>query len=214
MPDNSTPNIGTARLPMSSDKNFAGIFPAVATAFDESEQIDETAQRRLVNHLIDAGVHGLFPAGSTGESYALTTDEKKRVVSIAADEAGGRVPVLASAGAITTRECVALAEHAQEAGADGMEGSDSRPRRRAETRDALAHLFGGLVGEGDRQDVPRGDTLLNEVGDAVSDDARLSGTRPRKHQQRTLDMSNRLTLRLVQIIKQAVFHSSLYPCRT
>jgi len=105
---------------MPTPKTFTGIFPAVATAFDESEEIDEAAQRRLTNHLIDAAVHGLFPAGSTGESYALTTDEKKRVVSITVDEASGRVPVLASAGAITTRECVALAEHAQETGAAGV----------------------------------------------------------------------------------------------
>jgi len=107
-------------MAMHSDKRFTGIFPALATAFDCSDRIDEPAQRRLIRHVVDAGVHGLFPAGSTGESYALTTEEKKRVVSIAVDEAAGRVPVLASAGAITTRECVELAQHAQEAGAAGV----------------------------------------------------------------------------------------------
>lgn len=105
---------------MPEQERFSGIYPAVATAFDASEEIDEQAQRRLVSRLIESGVHGLFPAGTTGESSALCADEKKRVVSIVIDEARGRVPVLASAGAITTRECVALAEHAQEAGADGV----------------------------------------------------------------------------------------------
>jgi len=66
-------------------------------------KINVESLRKLTNHLIDGGVHGLFPVGSQGEFYALTFEEKKRTIEVVVEEARGRVPVYAGTGAITTR---------------------------------------------------------------------------------------------------------------
>ncbi len=97
-----------------------GIIPAMVTPLTEDEQIDESALRRLVNHLIAGGVHGLFAVGSQGEAYALNPDEKKRVMEIVVDETRGRVPVYAGTGAVTTREAVALTVMAERVGVDAV----------------------------------------------------------------------------------------------
>jgi len=96
--------------------NIHGIIPAMVTPFNVDETLNETALRQLVNHLIAGGVHGLFPTGSQGEFYALTADEKQRVWEIVVEEAAGRVPVYAGTGAITTREVIALNQHAEQCG--------------------------------------------------------------------------------------------------
>jgi 4-hydroxy-tetrahydrodipicolinate synthase len=83
-----------------------GIIPAMVTPLDEAGRIHEKALRKLVNHLIDGGVHGLFPVGSQGEFFSLTREEKRRVLKIVVHETGGRVPVYAGTGAVTTREAV------------------------------------------------------------------------------------------------------------
>ena len=74
----------------------------------------------LTHYLIQGGVHGLFPVGTQGEFYALTPDEKKKVVEIVIEETRGRVPVYVGTGAITTREAVALTKMAESAGAHAV----------------------------------------------------------------------------------------------
>jgi 4-hydroxy-tetrahydrodipicolinate synthase len=85
-----------------------GIIPAMVTPIDEAGRINEKALRKLVNHLIEGGVHGLFPVGSQGEFFSLTPEEKGIVLKIVIDETAGRVPVYAGTGAVTTREAVDL----------------------------------------------------------------------------------------------------------
>lgn len=97
-----------------------GIIPAMVTPLNDDESLDEPALRRLVNHLIAAGVHGLFAVGSQGEAYALTPEEKRRVIEIVIDEARGRVPVYAGTGAVTTSETIALTQMAERAGAQAV----------------------------------------------------------------------------------------------
>jgi len=97
-----------------------GVLPAVVTPLTAKGSIDEKTLRRLVNYLIDGGVHGLFVVGTVGEFYGLTPEEKREVVQISVDEAKKRVPVYAGAGAITTRECVMLTNIAEESGADAV----------------------------------------------------------------------------------------------
>jgi 4-hydroxy-tetrahydrodipicolinate synthase len=97
-----------------------GIIPAVVTPFTPDEQVDERAFRKVLNLLIDQGVHGLFPAGTGGEFSALTTDEKKRLMGISVEEARGRVFVMPNVGAITTAESVDLARHAEAVGCDAV----------------------------------------------------------------------------------------------
>jgi 4-hydroxy-tetrahydrodipicolinate synthase len=64
---------------MTRQKAAGGIVPAMATPTDENEEISEAAPRMLVNHLINGGVHGVFPMGSQGEFYAFSPTEKERV---------------------------------------------------------------------------------------------------------------------------------------
>jgi 4-hydroxy-tetrahydrodipicolinate synthase len=97
-----------------------GIIPAMVTPFNTNEGINEPALRKLVNHLLEGGVHGLFPTGSQGEFYALNSDEKQNIWEIVVDETQGRVPVYAGTGAITTREVIILNHLAEEAGVSAV----------------------------------------------------------------------------------------------
>jgi 4-hydroxy-tetrahydrodipicolinate synthase len=73
----------------------------------------------LVERQIEAGIDGLVPCGSTGESATLSHDEHNRVVAITIDAAAGRVPVVAGTGSNSTAEAISLTAHAKEAGAAG-----------------------------------------------------------------------------------------------
>ena len=93
-----------------------GIIPAMVTPVTSAGKINVDALRKLTNYLIKGGVHGLFPIGSQGEFYALTFEEKKRVIEVVVEEARGRIPVYAGTGAVTTREAIALTKMAEKAG--------------------------------------------------------------------------------------------------
>jgi 4-hydroxy-tetrahydrodipicolinate synthase len=96
-----------------------GINPALVTPFTkDGTKIDEPAFRRLIRHCIDTlGVTGLVPAGTTGEFTSLSVKEHKQVLEIAVDEAAGKVPVIAGAGATSTKTTLELVEHAKKVGA-------------------------------------------------------------------------------------------------
>ncbi len=101
-------------------KEIRGIIPAVVTPFTPDERIDEGAFRKVLHLMIDHGVHGLFPVGTGGEFFALTREEKERLMAVAVEEAAGRVFVMPNVGAITTTESVALARHAEAVGSDAV----------------------------------------------------------------------------------------------
>ena len=82
--------------------------------------LDEEAMRQLVSWQIAEGSNGLVPVGTTGESPTLNHDEHNKVVEWCVQEAKGRVPVIAGAGSNSTTEAVALARHAEKAGADAV----------------------------------------------------------------------------------------------
>ncbi len=96
---------------------FEGVFTALVTPFRD-DVIDEDTLRDLVEWQIDAGVDGLAPCGSTGESATLSHEEHRRVVEIVVSAVRGRVPVVAGTGSNSTREAIELTRHAKEAGAD------------------------------------------------------------------------------------------------
>ncbi len=98
---------------------FHGSMPALVTPFKEGA-VDEQAFRALIDWQITSGSYGLVPCGTTGESPTLTHEEHRRVIDICIDEARGRVPVIAGAGSNNTAEAVALARHAERAGADAV----------------------------------------------------------------------------------------------
>jgi len=97
-----------------------GIIPAVITPLTADEKFNEKAMRKLINHLIDGGVHGLFVVGTTGEFYGLTPEEKREILLVTMDETKGRVPVYAGTNGITTRESVMLTQLAEECKVDAV----------------------------------------------------------------------------------------------
>ncbi len=97
-----------------------GIIPPVITPLTKDGKFNEPMMRKVVNHLIDKGVHGLFPLGTTGEFYAFDHGEYRYILDVVVDETKGRVPVYAGATHITTRETVAQAKIAAEAGVDAI----------------------------------------------------------------------------------------------
>jgi 4-hydroxy-tetrahydrodipicolinate synthase len=97
-----------------------GIIPAMLTAFNADGSLDEGGTRAHAEWLIGKGVHGLAPCGSTGESVAMTTEERARVIKITVEQAAGRVPVFAGTGHYSTDLSIRLSKDAVEAGADGV----------------------------------------------------------------------------------------------
>ncbi|ELY51531.1 4-hydroxy-tetrahydrodipicolinate synthase [Natronococcus jeotgali] len=104
---------------MTSDIDFSGVFPAMCTPFDEDEGIDFETLQTDAQRLEEAGVDGLVPVGSTGESATLTHDEHVEVVEAVID-AVDDVPVIAGSGSNNTREALELSERSADAGADGL----------------------------------------------------------------------------------------------
>lgn len=97
---------------------FRGIIPPIITPMNEDESINESELRNQVNRLIQAGVHGLFPFGTNGESYILNEKEKERVLSIVVEENAGRVPVYAGSGCVGTKDTIRMSKTAEALGAD------------------------------------------------------------------------------------------------
>ena len=96
---------------------FEGVLVAIVTPFSKG-QVDEPALRLLINHLIDNGITGIVPCGTTGESTTMSHQEHMRVTDITIDEVKGRVPVIAGTGSNSTSEAIELTSHAFKAGAD------------------------------------------------------------------------------------------------
>ena len=74
-----------------------GIFTPNLVPMTPAGEINEEELRKYVDWLIERGVHGLYPNGSTGEFTRFTVEERRRIVEIIADQTAGRVPILAGA---------------------------------------------------------------------------------------------------------------------
>ena len=98
---------------------FEGVITALVTPF-RRDLLDEDALRRLVDEQIAAGVDGLVPVGTTGESPTLTNDEHIRVIEVVIEAAAKRVPVIAGTGSNSTHEAIEMSIAAKRAGADGL----------------------------------------------------------------------------------------------
>ena len=103
-----------------SFSSFAGIFPYIVSPVDPEGTIRERVLRDLVNYLVNAGVHGITPLGSTGEFYYLSWEQKKRIVEIVLDEVNGRVPVTPGVASSSTNDAVRQAVEMEAMGADGI----------------------------------------------------------------------------------------------
>lgn len=103
-----------------STPDFEGVFPYLVSPVTPSGEINEPVLTRLCRDLIDAGVHGLTPLGSTGEFAYLTSRQRRRVVEIVLEAAGGRLPVIAGVASTTINDAVAQARDYQQLGCSGI----------------------------------------------------------------------------------------------
>src|SRR5882757_3783261 len=97
--------------------NIEGIFTPHIVPLHSSGEINEAELRRYIDWLIDSGVHGLYPNGSTGEFTRFTPEERRHIVQIVCDQARNRVPVLAGAAEANVQETIKACEIYHEYGA-------------------------------------------------------------------------------------------------
>ncbi len=100
--------------------DWHGCFAVIVTPFTKAGEIDEAAYRKVIELIIEAGCHGVITGGSTGEFFLMSPEERKRVTAIAAEQAAGRIPVIACPAAIRTEEVVDLTRSAADSGCDGV----------------------------------------------------------------------------------------------
>lgn len=101
-------------------KDFRGIITPIVTPFDHQGRVDNQRLKSYIGYLLDCGIHGVIPCGSTGEYPLLTFDERKRVAEVVKEEVGGRVPVVVGVTAVRNEDAVDLAKHAEKINADGL----------------------------------------------------------------------------------------------
>lgn len=99
---------------------FRGVWPYLVSPIDQDGEVDAEVLARLVTHLIEAGVHGLTPLGSTGEFAYLSWPQRRRIVEVTLAAAAGRVPVVAGVAATTTAEAVRQAVEFERLGCAGI----------------------------------------------------------------------------------------------
>lgn len=100
--------------------NLRGVMPALLTPFNQQQQIDVDSLRRLVRFNVEQGVDGLYVGGSTGEAFLQSAKEREQVLEIVAEEAKGKVTLIAHVGAISTQESQTLAGAAHRYGFDAV----------------------------------------------------------------------------------------------
>ena len=98
-------------------QRLAGCGTALVTPFNTDSTVDDAALRELVEWQIEDGIHFLVPCGSTGEAATMTIDEHRHVVEVVAQQARGRVPIVAGAGSNDTAKAIALSKEMRAAGA-------------------------------------------------------------------------------------------------
>lgn len=99
-------------------KRFTGVYTAIITPFTQDGKVDEKALENLIDRQINAGVAGIVPVGTTGESPTLSHEEHHFVIDLVIQMVNKRVAVIAGTGSNNTREAISLTQHAQKSGAD------------------------------------------------------------------------------------------------
>lgn len=120
-----------------------GIIPPIITPLTDDGQVNYEVLRQLVNHLIDQGVHGLFPMGTTGEFYAFDKDTYCKILETVKDEAAGRVTIYGGANHITTRGVIELVQICEEVGVEVV--SVLTPMFISQTQEELYDYFAEIA---------------------------------------------------------------------
>ncbi|MBP2172558.1 4-hydroxy-tetrahydrodipicolinate synthase [Methanococcus voltae] len=119
-----------------------GVFPAIITPFKEGK-VDFEGLKSNIDFLIENGVSGIVPVGTTGESPTLTSVEHNQVIEKAVEFADGRVKVIAGTGSNSTAEAMEFSEHAEDVGADGI--LLISPYYNKPTQEGLKRHFGAIA---------------------------------------------------------------------
>jgi 4-hydroxy-tetrahydrodipicolinate synthase len=125
-------------------RKFSGTITALVTPFHHGE-VDFAALRQHIERQIAAGVDGLAPCGTTGESPTLTHLEHDRVIESVVEYANRRVPVIAGTGSNSTEEAVYLSQQAEKAGADAL--LSVTPYYNKPTQEGLYQHFAAIAGQ-------------------------------------------------------------------
>lgn len=105
---------------MQLKKDFLrGSYPPLVTPFKNGE-VDYDCYARLVERQIENGTHGILVTGTTGEPSTLTADERAKLVEVAVQTSGGRVPIVAATGSESYAATVEITNKAEKAGADAL----------------------------------------------------------------------------------------------
>ncbi len=104
----------------SDTSKWRGVFPAVTTQFKEDMSVDIEATQKVIDGLINDGVHGLILMGTVGENNSLEPDEKRQILSAAKEAIAGRVPALTGVSEFTTERAQRYAQDAEKIGIDGL----------------------------------------------------------------------------------------------
>lgn len=99
---------------------FEGIYTPVVTPYNKDFSINRPAFAEAIEHLISSGVHGIIVAGTTGEYYAQTAEERIEMMTLAKNVIAGRLPMIVGTGAIRTEDSIFYGEHAKAIGADAI----------------------------------------------------------------------------------------------
>lgn len=101
-------------------KSFKGIFPALLTPFDANDNINTAELKKLVERNIEQGVNGFYVAGSTGEAFLLSEEERRLVYATVKEAAGDRVTLIAHVGTVSTKQAVEYAKYVESIGYDAV----------------------------------------------------------------------------------------------
>lgn len=101
-------------------KKMYGVNVPISCPFLPNGEVDYDGLRSLCDFLVEKGIHGLYPNGSTGEMCYLNLEERKKILEVTVETVNGRCGVFSMVGANSTRDSIELARHAEKAGADGI----------------------------------------------------------------------------------------------
>jgi len=131
--------INTECTPSGMNYSVEGSWPALVTPFNDSDEVNYEALRRLVGFHIENNSNGLLLMGSTGEAIMLTDEEREKIIDAVIDEANGDIPVMVGVAAVTTRKTIENARYARDAGADA--GLVVQPPYIKPKQSSLYHYF-------------------------------------------------------------------------
>jgi dihydrodipicolinate synthase/N-acetylneuraminate lyase len=124
-------------------QRIRGIIPPLVTPLTPDEQLDEAGLRRLIRKLLNAGIHGIFILGGTGEGVYVSNAVQMRAIEVTADEVAGRAPVLAGVTDLSIKRAIEKGREAVRCGADEL--ISMVPFFRPATQDALYDYFRALA---------------------------------------------------------------------